>query len=96
MNLIVPFLYHSAYRGYAGIGRQLHPLKAKDLLEDNVIEIERKNDIWVLVYQSITIELANSTIQLLCQSVHQESAGISRQLHPLKDLKMDRLKSNRK
>ena len=28
----------------AGISRQLHPLKAKDLIMDKVIEIDWKND----------------------------------------------------
>ena len=64
----------------AGIDRQLHPLKAKDLSKDKVMEIKRENDMWVVIYQSIAIEIATN----YPMSVHQGSAGISRQLHPLK------------
>ena len=66
-NSTIPFLYQSDNCGCAGIGRQLPPLKAKDLLRDKVIETKRKNDMWVLIYQSIAIELANSTIT--CQHI---------------------------
>ena len=33
-NSTIPLVCHSAHRGYAGSGRQLHPLKAKDWMSD--------------------------------------------------------------
>ena len=66
-NSAIPLIYQSAHCGCAGIGRQLHPLKAKDLLKDKVIEIKRENDMWVLIYQSIAIEIATLTIP--CQYI---------------------------
>ena len=35
-NATIPMLWESAQQGCAGIGRQLHPLKAKDLMKDKV------------------------------------------------------------
>ena len=37
-------LSQPAHRGCAGIGRQLHPLKAEDLMKEDVIKIKPKND----------------------------------------------------
>ena len=83
MNLTAPSLCQSADQRYAGIGCQLHPLKAKDLMMDKVIRIERIHKIQVYAYQSKIVELTNSNIPLLCQSGHRGYTGISRQLHPL-------------
>ena len=65
-NSTISLIYQSAQCGCAGIGRQLHPLKAKDLLKDKVIEIKWENDMWVLMYQSIAIEIATLTIPCQC------------------------------
>ena len=46
----------------AGIGRQLHPLKAKDLMKDRVIEIDWKYDMRIKAKQSKTLELTNLNI----------------------------------
>ena len=40
----IPILYQSLHRGCAGIGRQLHPLKAKDVMKDRVIKTKPKNN----------------------------------------------------
>ena len=40
----IPLLCQSGHRGCAGIGRQLHPLKAKDLMKDKVIKNKLKNN----------------------------------------------------
>ena len=42
MNWSAQSLRQSAHQGYAGIGRQLHPLKAHDLMMDRVIKIKQK------------------------------------------------------
>ena len=65
-NSTISLIYQSAQCGCTGIGRQLHPLKAKDLLKDKVIEIKWENDMWVLMYQSIAIEIATLTIPCQC------------------------------
>ena len=44
-NETISSLCLSSCRGCAGIGRQLHPLKAKNLMSDEVLKIEWKNDI---------------------------------------------------
>ena len=46
----------------AGISRQLHPLKAKDLIKDKVIEIDWKNYMRGYAKQSKALEIANSNI----------------------------------
>ena len=66
-NSTIPLIYQSAHCGCAGIGRQLHPMKAKDLLKDKLIEIKRENDMWVLIYQSIAIKIA--TLAIPCQCI---------------------------
>ena len=43
MESTVPSLCHSAHRGCAGIGRQLHPLKVQDLMKENLVKIIWKN-----------------------------------------------------
>ena len=48
----------------AGIGRQLHPLKAKDLMKDAVVKIERKHEIRVCAYRSKDLQLKNQNIPL--------------------------------
>ena len=46
----------------AGIDRQLHPMKAKDLMKDKVIKIDWKYDMRVKAKQSKALELINSNI----------------------------------
>ena len=42
-NSSTSLLCQSAHQGCAGIGRQRHPLKAKDLMKDKVNKIDGKN-----------------------------------------------------
>ena len=90
-NSAIVSLYQSAPQGCAGIGRQLHPLKAKDLTRTNKVKANEKNTCMVMIYQSKALDIANLTIPLLCQSAHRGCAGTGRQLHLLKanDLMMD-------
>ena len=68
----------------AGIDRQLHPLKAKDLMKDKLIKIDRKKYIRLKAYQSKAPEHVNSFISFKNQSACHVWAGIGGQLHPLK------------
>ena len=42
-NSSTSLLCQSAHQGCAGIGRQLHPLKVKDLIKDKVLGTKGKN-----------------------------------------------------
>ena len=71
----------------AGIGRPLHPLKAKDMMKDKVIEIDWKNGMRALHCgaKHINQRLLKLRIQsFLCQSARHGCAGIGRLVHPLK------------
>ena len=83
-NETISSLCLSSCRGCAGIGRQLHPLKAKDLMMGKVSKTIRKNDKMGQTYQSKALELANATISSLCLSSCRGCAWIGRQLHPMK------------
>ena len=89
-HLTVSSLWQSAHRGCAEIGRQLLPLKARDLTNDVGHSINQSIH-WQWAYQSQAHDLAMLIIPLLCLSVHRGCAGIGRQLHPLKaKIKMDK------
>ena len=85
----------SAHLGYAGISRQLHPMKAKDLITHKVNKIKQKKDIQGSVYWLKALKVANSTIPMYWQSAAQRGcAGIGRQLHPL-EVKRKKNKTNK-
>ena len=61
-------------RGYAGIDRQLHPLKVKDLMKTGVVKFKRKNIMLSYAYKSKSLKLAKSTVLLLGKYQYNEGA----------------------
>ena len=61
-NSAIPSLYRSRC---AGISRQLHPLKGKDLMKDKVVKFDWQIDMCGFAKQSTALELANSSVPLV-------------------------------
>ena len=74
-----------AHGGCAEIGRQLHPLKAKNMRKNGWIKIKQKNILRGNTHQLKGLELVKLTIPLFCLSVHRGCAGNGCQLHPMKE-----------
>ena len=73
-NSTIELFCQSAHRGCAGIDRQLHPLKVKDLMKTGVVKFKRENVMLSYAYKSISLKLAKSTVLLLGKYQYNEGA----------------------